>query len=352
MSTGAYADFSSRVYEKTYANQVPSHGHFELTFRCPLKCVFCYCSCYTDPASVRRELGTEEVKRILDEAAAGGCLWMTFSGGDPFVRPDFREIYDHARSLGMIISIFCSGLVLTEDWLQHLQVARPLKIELPIYGVTKETYEAVAGKQHTFERAIANIKRMVEAGLPVKLKSKLTTLNVSEAEDLERFVEGDLGLSFHPNYYLYPRLNRDPEPVNYRLSSAQIRAFEAQYGADNCESGSSEQSADEENPSLFRCAAGINSFYINPYGELNFCTYVRQSSWDLRRGTIREGVAHLRRELLTLTHAENSACRSCAIQSTCQNCPGHAALETGALAGKSDYLCDLNHELRGKEVAK
>ncbi len=340
-----YGEFSARLYDKTYVSEVPSHGHFELTFRCPLTCVFCYCSCYTTDEHTSRELSTTEVLRILDEAAAGGCLWMTFSGGDPFVRADFREIYDHARGLGMIVSIFCSGLVLTDEWLAHLRDHPPFKLELPLYGATAAVHERVGGKRGSFARVVKNVERLREAGLAVRLKSKITLLNLHELEALEQFVTG-LGLEFHPNLYLYPRLNGDREPVRYRLSPAQIRAVEEKYGGEACDSSSSAQ-AEESHTSLFRCAAGINSFYINPYGELNFCTYVRQASWSLREGTIRAGIAYLKKELLTLSHASDSACGSCKIQSSCQNCPGHAVLETGKLDGISDYLCEVNHELNG-----
>ncbi len=341
-----YATFSARMYEKTFRAKIPSHGHFELTFRCPLKCGFCYCACYTSPEHTRRELATEEVLRILDEAAAGGCLWITFSGGDPFLRPDFRRIYDRALSLGMIVSIFCSGLLLSDEWLEHLMATKPLKIEVPLYGVTAQVYEMVSGKKGTFAPAMKNIRRMVAAGLPVKLKTKLTKQNLSEALLVKDFVEKELGLEFYPNYYLYPRLDGTRDHLVDRLSPKEIQEWEKIVEFDACDSGSEAQTNTDSR--LFRCAAGVNSFYINPYGELNFCTYVREGSWDLRKGSIAEGVAELRKLLLERSYPEGSSCRSCGIQSSCQNCPGHAVLETGLLEGKSDYLCEVNHVLQGR----
>ncbi|NUM89485.1 MAG: radical SAM protein [Bdellovibrionales bacterium] len=341
-----YSDFSARLYEKTFRARVPSHGHFELTFRCALKCGFCYCSCYTGPEHAGRELATPEVLRILDEAAAGGCLWMTFSGGDPFIRPDFRKIYDHALDLGMIVSIFCSGLLMTDEWLEHLKATQPLKIELPLYGVTAETYEAVAGRSHTFGPAVRNIRKMLAAGLPVKLKTKITRGNLHETGLIRDFVEKELGLEFFPNYYLYPRLDGSRVHLSDRLSVQEIVQLERVFTFDSCDSGT-EAMASMSDPRLFRCAAGVNSFYINPWGELNFCTYVREGSWDLRKGSISDGVAALRNHLLSRSHAAESACGSCKIQSSCQNCPGHAVLETGELGGRSEYLCSVNHGLNG-----
>jgi len=349
MTTMQYSEFSGRIYGKTYQASVPSHGHFELTFRCPLKCGFCYCSCYTSPEHTRNELSTAEVLAILDQAAEGGCLWMTFSGGDPFVRADFRAIYDHARGLGMILNILCSGVLLTDEWLQHLQHAPPLKIEIPLYGITAETHEAVSGKKGTFAAVMKNIRRLLEAEVPLRIKTKITTQNLREVKAVEKFVEEELGLSFNPNHLLYPRLNGDRAPIQYRLSPAQVVEMEQEFGKVACESTTENQGADTATDKLFRCAAGINSFYINPYGEMNFCTYVRTESWSLRTGLIGDGVKHLKQTLLTRTLPKESSCVSCSIQSSCDNCPGRAVLETGSLEGKSEYLCDLNHAVRGKE---
>jgi radical SAM protein with 4Fe4S-binding SPASM domain len=290
-----------------------------------------------------------EALRIVQEAADGGCLWMTLSGGDPFIRSDFREIYDFVVSLGIIPTIFASGLIMTDEWLEHLQKTPPLKIEVPLYGITAETYEQVAGKKGTFATAVNNIRRMVDAGLPLKLKSKILTLNLHEVDLLKDFVESELGLPFVANYFLYPRLDHSRDHLQYRLTPAQILALEKSYDISGCDSSSSNNHADEQNPDLFRCAAGINSFYVNPYGELNFCTYVRQSSYDLKTGSIVDGVKALRADLLSRTRDESSACGKCSIQGSCQNCPGHAVLETGSLDGKSEYLCEVNHAVRGKE---
>src|SRR3989344_195780 len=331
-----YGEFSERTYTRSYLSGVPTHGHFELTFRCPLKCTFCYCACYTTPEHTHRELATNEVLAILDEAAASGCLWMTFSGGDPFIRPDFRAIYDHAVGLGMIVSIFASGLILTDEWLEHLQGFRPFKIELPLYGVTQETYEKVAGKPNSFHRAMANIRRLLEAELPVKLKSAMLATNVHEIAALRAFVEGELQLKFNPNYFIFAKLDGSTDHLKDRLPPREIARLIDLYGESACDSATTskdEDVGDGPNGQLFKCAAGINSFYINPYGELNFCTYVRVKSYDLRQGSLIEGVRVLREDLLARTRAEGSACTSCKVHASCKNCPGSAVVETGSMYG-------------------
>ncbi len=64
--------------EKIEKNYIPITGSFELTWKCNLKCRFCYqCSDSKD------ELSLAEIKKILDELAGLGCLFLSFTGGEP-----------------------------------------------------------------------------------------------------------------------------------------------------------------------------------------------------------------------------------------------------------------------------
>mgnify|MGYP001600827385 CR=1 FL=1 len=347
----SYGEFSERIYDQSYLAGALTHGQMELTFACPLKCEFCYCTCYTSQEHTRRELKTPEVIRILDEAAAAGCLWMTFSGGDPMLRPDFREIYDHAQLLGMIVTVFCSGQLLTPNWIEHFRTHPPFKIELPLYASDATTHERVSGTPRSFNHTLSNIRAALAAGIPLRIKSKITTLNTVGIEALRALIEDDLGLPFRPSYDLYPRLNSDPAPLALRLQPRELSNHQERYGREICDSNAQAASEATEGPnlSLFRCAAGVNTFYVNPYGSLVFCTFVRGAAYDLRSGTLQQGVAWLRAQLLNQTRTPESKCGSCKISSSCANCPGSAVLETGDMHQSTEYHCEVNHTVRGVE---
>lgn len=388
----SYGDFSERVYNQSYKEEIPTRGHFELTFRCPLHCTFCYCTPLTSHHFFKKELSTSEVLRILDEAACEGCLWMTFSGGDPFIRADFKTIYDHTIKLGIIPTIFASGFIMSEGWIDHLVKNPPLKIEIPLYGHQKEIHEKVAGKKNSFEIMIRNIKKMVQAGLPLKIKSKILKINYNEVEGLKKFIEDDLGLSFNPNYFLFSKLDGSNEHLNERLTPDQISYLINIYdikdfqdhkreGQDlrtedklerieidnqtnmknkaitkvnenkddkGCkENKNAEPYLEADHRKLFRCAAGVNSFYINPYGELNLCSYIRFKSYDLKEGSLIDGMKFLKDNLLEKKEKPQSSCFDCKIKTTCQNCPAHAFFEEGSVHEKSRYLCEVNQHIRG-----
>ena len=62
-----------------------------------------------DRAARSRELRTEEHFRLLDELADAGGLWLLFTGGEIFARPDFLEIYLYAKRKGFLITLFTNG---------------------------------------------------------------------------------------------------------------------------------------------------------------------------------------------------------------------------------------------------
>src|SRR5512139_1291586 len=63
----------------------PEGVTFELTYGCNLRCVHCFNPTHR---ALPQELKTCEVLQILDQLAAFGVLTVTFTGGEPTLRPD------------------------------------------------------------------------------------------------------------------------------------------------------------------------------------------------------------------------------------------------------------------------
>ncbi|MBM4284566.1 MAG: radical SAM protein [Deltaproteobacteria bacterium] len=98
------------VYQKAREHLIPLSVHFDLTYRCHQRCIHCYI-----PEAWRRgegpgpELTTHQIKNILDQLADAGTFFLTFSGGEIFLREDFFEILCYARDLNFSISLMTSG---------------------------------------------------------------------------------------------------------------------------------------------------------------------------------------------------------------------------------------------------
>src|SRR5690242_19052091 len=83
----------------------------EITFRCPLHCIYCYNP--VDYAHSGPELATEDWLRVLREARELGAVQLGISGGEPLLREDVEVMITEAHRLGYYTNLLTSGVGLT-----------------------------------------------------------------------------------------------------------------------------------------------------------------------------------------------------------------------------------------------
>ncbi len=120
----------------------------ELTYRCPLHCVFCYNP--VNYASIEQELDTQEWIRVMQEARALGAAQLGFSGGEPLLRDDLEELVAEARRLGFYTNLITSGVGLTEKRIAALKSAGLDHIQLSFQDSTQEMNDFLSSTK-TFE---------------------------------------------------------------------------------------------------------------------------------------------------------------------------------------------------------
>jgi radical SAM protein with 4Fe4S-binding SPASM domain len=80
---------------------------WELTFACDARCVHCG----SDAGKARaHELDTAEALALIGELALLGCQSVTFSGGEPLIRPDWPILARAVREAGMQLELITNGL--------------------------------------------------------------------------------------------------------------------------------------------------------------------------------------------------------------------------------------------------
>jgi MoaA/NifB/PqqE/SkfB family radical SAM enzyme len=75
----------------------------EITFRCPLHCIYCYNP--VDYARSGRELTTDEWLRVLRQARELGAVQLGISGGEPLVRDDVEMMVAEAVLKQFLIDV-------------------------------------------------------------------------------------------------------------------------------------------------------------------------------------------------------------------------------------------------------
>jgi radical SAM protein with 4Fe4S-binding SPASM domain len=346
----SYAEFSKSLHQEAVRGRIPLDGTIEVTRRCPLECRHCYNNlAVNDPEARSGELSYDEHCRILDEIADAGCLWLLYTGGEIFARPDFLDIYTYARKKGMLITLFTNGTLITPEAADHLAEWAPFRIEITLHGCTQETYESVTCIPGSFDRCMRGIRLLRERGLPLALKSTVTTLNKHEIWDMKRFVEQDLGCEFRFDGMLNARIDCKQEPLAVRLSPAEIveldildpkRMKEWERFCRQFNGPAHSQNGDDE---IYYCGAGINAFAVDPQGRMRICLLAYDDPYDLRAGSFREGWQDHLQRVRHLKITRTTRCRSCAIQAMCGMCPANGVLENRDPEMPVDFLCRVAH---------
>jgi len=95
---------------------------------------------------------------------------------------------------------------------------------------------------------------------------------------------------------------------------------------------------------LYHCGGGVDSFAINPYGEMSICVLSQRDTYDLRAGSVREGwETFLRRLRDTRPVTRATKCTACELKAMCGMCPANGELENGDPEAPVDFLCQVAH---------
>jgi len=77
-----------RLISRTVRTHQPLSVHFDLTYRCNERCVHCYLD-----HDNHGELTTAECIAVMEDLARAGTLFLTFSGGEIFLRRIFTGFW-------------------------------------------------------------------------------------------------------------------------------------------------------------------------------------------------------------------------------------------------------------------
>jgi pyrroloquinoline quinone biosynthesis protein E len=205
----------------------------ELTYRCPLHCVFCYNP--TDFANVGPELDTRDWLRVLREARALGSVQLGLSGGEPLARDDLEVIVAEAHSLGFYINLITSGVGMTEARIAELKRAGLDHIQLSFQDSSRELNDFLSSTR-TFElkSKVAGLIRKYE--YPMVLNVVLHRLNIDHVEEILELAQR-MGAEYvelaNTQYYGWAWLNRAhlmPSREQLRRAEQALERFRARPG--------------------------------------------------------------------------------------------------------------------------
>jgi pyrroloquinoline quinone biosynthesis protein E len=194
----------------------------ELTYRCPLHCVFC--SNPLDYSRHRAELSTAEWLSVLDQARAMGAVQLGLSGGEPLLRDDLEDIVAHAHRLGFYVNLITSGVGLTEARARALKDAGLDHIQLSFQDSTRELNDFLSSTR-TFDLKTKVAGIIKQLGYPMVLNCVMHRYNLPHVGRIIAMAEA-MGADFlelaNTQYYGWGWLNREAlMPAREDLADAE-----------------------------------------------------------------------------------------------------------------------------------
>ena len=325
-----------QILAKTAKQHQPFSAHWELTYRCNLRCTHCYVVKPGDSGfkDTEPELSTEECKNIIDQLAEENALNIGFSGGEALTRPDFFEIARHARRRRFAVRLLTNGTLITPSVADELAAINPVRVEMSVYGAKAETHDGITLVPGSFERTMRVFRLLGERGVNTAVKTSLMKENIGEFREMRALAE-ELGAIFRYGITITPKDDGCHSPLQHRLSDEDLL-------------GLFRQEVDPEKWKPIRlkgddhvCNSGCNMITIDPYGEVFPCVQVRVPAGNLRQQPLRaiwrqSPVLWSMREI---TWAQFLVCSSCELREFCVRCPGVALVEDGDLLGPSSVAC-------------
>lgn len=205
----------------------------ELTYRCPLHCVFCYNP--TNYANIQNELSTQEWIRVMTEARALGAAQLGFSGGEPLLRDDLEVLVKEARQLGFYTNLITSGVGLSETRIAALKAAGLDHIQLSFQDSTKEMNDFLSSTK-TFElkKRVADLIKQYD--YPMVMNVVLHRYNLPHVNKIIEMAL-DLGAEYlelaNTQYYGWAMENRDqllPTQEQLIQAEAVVNAYREKIG--------------------------------------------------------------------------------------------------------------------------
>lgn len=172
----------------------PVLSEIALTYRCQHKCPFCYADAEKRGGKAG-EMTTAQVRTCIDR------IWheahvptISFTGGEPTLRPDLPELVAHAHGLGMRTNLITNGYLCGEgDLVDRLADAGLDSAQVSVEAPTAADHDRVVGTPGAFERSVRGIEHFHRRGLNVHTNTTICPENRDVTLGMVDFAVDTLG---------------------------------------------------------------------------------------------------------------------------------------------------------------
>lgn len=257
----------------------PAHVTFEIIETCNFTCAHCY---YQSSPWKTGRVSYEEAVRIMDLFADNGVRVIELTGGECTIHPDFVDILQYAARRFDMVAVITNGYRIgtNQDLADAVTAIPNVAVQVSIDAMG-ETHNAFRKHPRSFQAAVEAVRRMVDAGLVVRIASSITEETLDHVVPLYELGRS-LGVAKHAFAPIAP-LGRgcnvsDPGAGSRRVAHG-INERLAPFASDPALKAEADAlprlSTRAEAPR--NCGAGWRTFAVDYDGNVRACNYSRKS---------------------------------------------------------------------------
>ncbi|MCK4671454.1 MAG: radical SAM protein [Candidatus Aegiribacteria sp.] len=160
----------------------PRDANLLITHKCNLSCR--HCSVYSH-GELPGELSPSEWGIILDKLADAKLFTLTLTGGEPFMREDFPDVFKEVLKRPFRVNINTNATLFTDEIAELLADSMPRldAVMVSLDGDSPETHDAIRGKG-VFKKTMEGVRILKKAKIPIVFYCTVNSVNIDRIEQI------------------------------------------------------------------------------------------------------------------------------------------------------------------------
>ena len=156
----------------------PLYVAWQITNECNLACLHCIEESGPGKAFAD-ELAAAQVFSVLDQLLDHQVPYMSFSGGEPMLHPQFFKMVEHVCARGAQLKIETNGHYLSPANCARMKELGVKAVQVSLDGASAKTFERMRVRGN-FDRTLDGLRNLCAAGVPVEINFSPACFNVHE----------------------------------------------------------------------------------------------------------------------------------------------------------------------------
>jgi len=162
-------------------------------------CNMCCKTCYADISNTGSVLSLQKIKEVIDSAHNLGFVFVSITGGEPTLHPDFNNIISYIKNKGFYIHLNINGSNVTKEIIDTLHLVDGFGVSFDAFD--EQVFTQIRGI-NLKDKVYSNLRLLIDAKLDFNIVIVVNRINIDVLEStIERLKE--IGIKkIKLNYFL------------------------------------------------------------------------------------------------------------------------------------------------------